>query len=315
MQKRVELEDIPGVGPKIAEKLREVGLTEPMAIAVCSPGELAVIAEIGEAQARKIIQAARELLELGFESADRVLERKRQSARITTGSKELDKLLGGGVETQAITEVFGAFGCGKTQLAFQLAVNVQLPSEDGGLGKTCLYLDTENTFAPVRIVEMAKALGLDPQQALRNIYVARVYNTEHQMFLAEKSPELIQEKNVGLLVIDSLTSHFRADFVGRAELAERQQKLNRHLHVLQRLADSFNLAVFVTNQVMARPDVLFGDPTQAVGGHVLAHQSTYRIYLRKSKGETRIARLIDCSYLPEAECVFRVTQEGVRDVE
>jgi DNA repair protein RadA len=314
MKKKFKLEEIPGVGPKIAEKLREVGMVEPMAIAVCTPAELAAIAEIGEVQARKIIHAVRQKLEIGFETADKILERKQQAARITTCSKNLDRLLGGkGVETQAITELFGAFGSGKSQIAFQLAVNVQLPHEKGGLGRNCAFLDTENTFSPHRITQMAKALKLDPEQSLKNIYVARVYNSEHQMFLVEKIAELIKEKNIGLLVIDSLTSHFRADYIGRAELAERQQKLNRHLHALQRLADTYNLAVVVTNQVMARPDILFGDPTQAVGGHVVAHQSEYRVYLRRGRQNTRIARLVDCSWLPEVEAVFRITPEGIRD--
>lgn len=200
-----------------------------------------------------------------------------------------------------------------TQVGFQLAVNVQLPPEKGGLKRACLWIDTEHTFSPHRIISMAKAVGLDPTQALKNIYVARAFNSEHQMFLVEKAPEMIEDKDIGLIVIDSLTSHFRADFVGRGMLAERQQKLNKHLHQLQRLADAYNLAVYVTNQVMARPDILFGDPTAPVGGHVLGHMSTYRVYLRRGKEGRRIARLIDAPNLPEAEVVFVITEEGIRD--
>ena len=160
---------------------------------------------------------------------------------------------------------------------------------------------------------MAKAVGLDPSKVLKNIYVARAFNSEHQIFLVEKAPEIIEEKNIGLIVIDSLTSHFRADYIGRGMLAERQQKLNKHMHQLQRLADAYNLAVYVTNQVMADPSVLFGDPTRPVGGHVLAHLSTYRIYLRKGKEGRRIARMIDAPNLPEAETVFLITDEGIKD--
>ncbi len=224
-------------------------------------------------------------------------------------------MLGGGVETQAITETYGRFGSGKTQIGFQLAVNVQLPPEKGGLGRPCLWIDTENTFSPSRIISMAKAAGLDPQEALENIYVARAFNSEHQIYLVERSPELIEEKNIGLIVIDSLTSHFRADFVGRGELAQRQQKLNKHLHHLQRLADAYNLAVYITNQVMARPDILFGDPTAPVGGNVLAHMSTYRIYLRRGRKGTRIARLVDAPNLPEREAIFIITESGIKDPE
>jgi len=203
---------------------------------------------------------------------------------------------------------------GKSQLGFQLSVNVQLPPEKGGLSANTLFIDTEATFRPERILQMSKALGLDPEKTLKNIYVARAYNSDHEIFLVEKANEIIEEKNIRLLVIDSLTSHFRADYVGRGELAPRQQKLNRLLHNLQRLADSYNLAVFVTNQVLANPAILFGDPTMPIGGHVLAHQSTYRLYLRKSSGEKRIARMMDSPNLPPGECVFKITPEGIKDV-
>lgn len=314
-KKEIVLEDIPGVGEKIAEKLREVGFTDTMAIAVASPSELAKISEIGEGQAAKIIHAVRQMLEIGFESADKILERKTKALKVTTASKNLDNLLGGGIETQAITEAYGQFASGKTQLGFQLAVNVQLPPEKGGLGRNCLFIDSENTFSPQRIIQIAKALKLDPEKTLKNIYVARAYNSEHQIFLIDKCPEMIEEKNIGLIVIDSLTSHFRADFVGRGELAERQQKLNRHLHQLQRLADAHNLVVYVTNQVMSRPDVLFGDPTVPVGGHILAHQATYRLYFRKGREDTRIGKLIDAANLPPGETVFKICEDGIRDVE
>jgi len=312
-KREISLEDIPGVGEKIAEKLREVGYTDPMAIAVASPGELAAIAEIGEGQAAKIINAVREMLEIGYETGDKILERRLKVARITTGSKNLDNLLGGGVETQAITESYGQFGSGKTQLAFQLAVNVQLPPEKGGLGGNVLYIDTENTFRPERIAQMAKALDLDPKKILSNIHVARAFNSEHQMFLVEKANEIIEEKNIKLIVIDSLTSHFRADFIGRGELAPRQQKLNKHLHMLQRLADAYNLAVYITNQVLMDPSVMFGDPVKASGGAILAHMATYRLYLRRGKEGMRIARFVDSPGLPEGEAVFKITEEGIKD--
>jgi len=314
-KKKIELEDIPGVGIKIAEKLRETGFTDFMAIAVSSPSELANIAEIGQGQAARIINAVRKILKIGFEPASEILERKAKALKITTGSKSLDKLLGGGVETQAITEVYGAFASGKTQLAFQLAVNIQLPPEKGGLGRKCLFIDTENTFSPQRIIQISKGLKLDSDKTLKNVFVARAYNSDHQVFLVDKSTDMIEQKNIGLIIIDSLTSHFRADFVGRGELAARQQKLNRHLHQLQRLSDAHNLAVYVTNQVMARPDVLFGDPTAPVGGHVLAHQATYRIYFRRGKGGTRVAKLMDAANLPPGEIVFKIAEDGIKDAD
>ena len=314
MEKKISLEDIEGIGPKTLKKLKDAGIVDVNILASINPNELAIIAEIGEDQAKKIINAAREALGLvSFETADKVLEKRLKMKKITTGSKKLDELLGGGIPTQAITEAFGAFGSGKTQLAFQLSVNVQLPEDQGGLGKGCLFIDSEGTFSPERIKQIAEARGLDPKKVLSNIHYARAYSSEHQILLVEKASDIIQQKNIGLIVIDSITSHFRADYSGRGELAERQQKLNKHLHQLQRLADAFNLAVYVTNQVMARPDIIFGDPTQPVGGHVLAHISFYRVYLRKSKHNLRIARLIDAPNLPEGEIVFQITEKGIED--
>jgi len=312
-KKKFNLEDIPGVGPKLADKLLEMGFTDPMSIAVASPGELARILEIGQATAGKIINNVRQMLKMGYTPADKVWEQRKKVGKISTGSKALDELLGGGVETQAITETYGAFGSGKSQIGFQLSINVQLPPEKGGLNGNTLFIDTEATFRPERISQMATSLGLDPVKTLKNIYVARAYNSDHEIFLVEKSTEIIENKKIRLLVIDSLTSHFRADYVGRGELAPRQQKLNKLLHNLQRLADSLNIAVFVTIQVLANPAILFGDPTRPIGGHVLAHQATYRVYLRKSSGEKRIARMMDSPNLPPGECVFKITPDGVRD--
>lgn len=307
------IEELPGVGDKTLEKMKEAGYENLMSIAASSAGELSAATGIGVETANKIIAAARQKLKMGFESAKDVLEKREKIGRITTGSKTLDGLLGGGIETQAITEMHGAFGSGKSQLAHQLAVSVQLPKEKGGLGGKAIFIDTEQTFRPERVRHMAEALGIDPEKALKNIFVARAYNSDHQVLLAQKAEEVIKGGNVKLLVVDSLTSSFRSDYTGRGTLANRQQKLNRHLHHLQRIADVYNLAIYVTNQVMARPDVLFGDPTVPIGGHILGHQATFRVYLRKSKGDKRIAKLIDSPSLPEGEAVFRLITEGVRD--
>jgi DNA repair protein RadA len=314
-KKIIEVADLPGVGEKIAEKLKGAGYTDMMAVAAASPMELCNVADLGEGTASKIIAAAREVLEIGFEPATKVLERRQSLGRITTGSKGVDALLGGGVETQSITETHGAFSSGKSQIGFQLCVNVQLPKEKGGLDGRVLFIDCENTFRPERIKQMAESMGMDPEKVLENIQIARAYNSDHQFILVEKAGEMIKENNIRLLIVDSVTSHFRSDYSGRGELAARQQKLNRHLHTLQRLSEVYNLAVYVTNQVMSRPDILFGDPTAPIGGHILAHQAGTRLYLRKSKGDTRIMRLVDSPNLPEGETVFRITPEGIKDVE
>ncbi len=313
--KEVTLTDLPGVGEKTAQKLIDSGFKDLMAIAVCPEGDLMEICEITESAAKKIIHAARQMLQMNFISAEELLERRKSVGQIKTGSGNIDKLLGGGVETQAITEFHGEFGSGKTQVAFQLAVNVQKPVDEGGLNGEVIYIDTEGTFRPERIVQLAEAQKMNSSPVLKKVHIARAFSSDHQVLLAEKIPELIDEKEipVKLVVIDSLMGLFRAEYIGRGTLADRQQKLNRHLHTLQRLADRYNLAIFVTNQVMARPDVFFGNPNQAVGGHILAHASTFRVFLRKSKGNKRIARLIDSPNLPEAEAVFSLNTEGIKD--
>ena len=307
------IEDIAGIGEKTAEKLREAGFTDIMSIAASSSGVLSAAAGIGNDTAEKIIAEARKMLKMGFEPATEVLKKRLQMGRISTGSKALDDMLGGGIETQAITEMHGAFGSGKSQIGLQLAVNVQLPKDKGGLGGKAVFIDTEGTFRPERVKQMAEGLGLDPNKVLNNIYVAKAYNSDHQMILAEKSEELLKNGDVKVIIVDSITSAFRSDYTGRGTLADRQQKLNRHLHDLQKMADVYNAAVYITNQVMSRPDILFGDPTAPIGGHIVGHQATFRVYLRKSKAEKRIARLIDSPSLPEGEAVFRVLPEGIRD--
>lgn len=310
-----QIEELPGVGDKVGEKLKAAGYTDLMALAAASASELNDKCALGEETANKIINAARGKLKMGFELATEVLKRRESIGKISTHSKSLNILLGGGIETQAITECYGAFGSGKSQLAHQLAVAVQLPVEDGGLGGKAVFIDTEQTFRPERIQDMAKALGLDPKTVLENILVARAYNSDHQILLAEKAEDVIKNQGVKLLIVDSLTANFRSDYTGRGQLADRQQTLNKHMHKLQRLGDVYNIAIYVTNQVMSRPDIMFGDPTVPIGGHVLGHQSTYRIYLRKSKGEKRIARMIDSPSLPEGEAIFTVGLDGVRDDE
>jgi DNA repair protein RadA len=246
-------------------------------------------------------------------TGDVIMEKRRNIDKLTTGSRALDELLGGGIESCSITEFFGEFGSGKTQIIHQLCVNVTRSAEDGGLDGHVVYIDTENTFRPERIVQMSMAYDLDPTDILQKIHVARAFNSHHQMLLVEKAKEIAKEHPIKLIIVDSLTAHFRAEYIGRGSLAERQQKLNKHLHALLQFADLNKAAVAVTNQVAAKPDAFFGDPTRAIGGHVLGHTSTFRLYLRKSKGNRRIARLIDSPNLPEGEAVITIIEDGVRD--
>ena len=313
-EEQATIDDLPGVGPATAEKLREAGFEELLAIAVMSPNELAEQAELGEAVSSKIIQGAKKMANIGgFVSGNKLLERRKEVQKLTSGSAALDELLGGGFETQAIVEVYGEFGSGKTQIGHQLAVNTILPTEQGGFDGEIFYIDTEDTFRPERIAQMAEAVGLDPILVLDRIHVARAYNSAHQMLLVDEIKKLSKNIDVKLVIVDSLTSHFRAEYVGRGMLATRQQKLNRHLKELKQLSDVHNALVLVTNQVMSKPDAMWGDPTKAIGGHIVGHASTFRLYLRKSKGGRRIARLVDSPNLPEGEAVFTVSAEGLRD--
>jgi DNA repair protein RadA len=312
--KKYKIEDLPGVGEATAEKLRENGYDDLMTLAVASPKDLSDLAGVAEGSAAKIIAAARKFADVGnFETGEEILERRKSVQKLTTGSKNLDALLGGGFETQAITEFFGEFGSGKTQIMHQAAVNATMPHEAGGFDSDVLMIDTENTFRPERIIQMSKAKNLDPDAVLKRIHVARAYNSHHQILLGERAAELAKEFPIRLLIVDSLTSHFRSEYLGRGSLAERQQLLNRHMHDLLRFSTIYNAVIAVTNQVSARPDVFFGDPTAPIGGNVVGHTATFRIYLRKSKGGKRIARLIDSPYLPEGETVIQISEDGVTD--
>ena len=271
--KAPQLTDLPGIGPAVAAKLESAGVFDMMSLAVMSPTTLGDAAGVSSAVARKAIQAARNLLELGFVDGAEYAKKREDISYITTGSKNLDELLGGkGVESRAITEGFGAYGSGKTQLASTLAVNVQLPNEKGGVSGKAVFIDTEGTFRPIRIKQIAEGIGANPEKVLKNIFVARAFNSDHQILLLEKISEMVKSgEPIKLLIVDSLTAHFRAEFSGRGQLADRQQKLNRYLHDLMRLAETHNLAVYVTNQVMANPAQLFGDPTTAIGGNIVGH--------------------------------------------
>ncbi|WP_323172903.1 DNA repair and recombination protein RadA [Natrialba sp. PRR66] len=337
-----DLEELPGVGPATADKLHDAGFDSFQSLAVAAPAELSNTADVGDSTAADIVNAARDAADVGgFETGSTVLERRNKIGKLSWQVDEVDDLLGGGIETQSITEVYGEFGAGKSQVTHQMAVNVQLPKEVGGLHGAAMFVDSEDTFRPERIDDMVRGLSDDVINAtledrdiegsaadeaavdelvediLDKIHVAKAFNSNHQMLLAEKAKELASEHEeaeypIRLLCVDSLTAHFRAEYVGRGELAERQQKLNKHLHDLDKVGNLYNTAVIVTNQVASNPDSFFGDPTQPIGGNILGHKSTFRMYLRKSKGDKRIVRLVDAPNLADGEAVMRVQDGGLK---
>jgi len=305
---------LPGVGEATLNKLIKSGFSSLEAIAITPPKIIQDESGLGEKTTAKLIKSSMEILNIGFKSAEDVWEHRKNISRITTGSQELDDLLGGGIETGSLIEFFGEFRTGKTQIMHQLSVNVQLTRDQGGLEGRALYIDTEGTFRPERIIQMADGLDLDHKKVLKNIIFGRAYNSDHQIILVKEASNLIKEKNIKLIVVDSLIGHFRSEYIGRGTLANRQQTINAHLHDLLRLCDIYpNLAIVVTNQVQSKPDVFYGNPLQATGGNVVAHGSTIRIFLRKGKGEQRIAKMIDAPHLPEGEAIFSITENGISD--
>jgi DNA repair and recombination protein RadA len=337
-----DLQTLPGVGPATADKLIDAGFESFQSIAVASPSELSNTADVGESTAADVVKAARKAADIdGFETGASVLQRREEIGKLSWQIDEVDELLGGGMETQSITEVYGEFGAGKSQVTHQVAVNVQLPQENGGLEGGAIFIDTEDTFRPERIDDMVRGLEDDllaeelerreiegsvgdeetmetlVEDFLDHIHVAKAFNSNHQMLLAEKAKDLTEENEetewpVRMVCVDSLTAHFRAEYVGRGTLAERQQKLNKHLHDLMRIGDLYNTSILVTNQVQSNPDSYFGDPTKPIGGNILGHTSTFRIYIRKSKNNKRIVRLVDAPNLADGEAVMRVQGEGLK---
>ncbi len=314
------LDNIKGIGPKTTAKLQSGGIKTVLDLAAALPTDVEAILGGKKENTASLILSAKVFLEESglldkeFTPASEVLERRQTMMRCTTGSKALDELLKGGVETQAITEVYGDFGSGKTQLCHTLCAICQLPSEEGGLGGGALYVDTENTFRPERLKEIAETREIDSSEVLKKVILCKVYNSSHLELVVKNLGSYVEQFNAKLVIVDSVISLHRAEFSGRGTLADRQQRLNNMIHRLLRLAEIYNVAVVVTNQVQSKPDTFFGDPIRPAGGHVIAHACTYRIYLRKA-GKERIAVMVDSPCHPYSETRFQLTEKGVEDPE
>ncbi|GJJ78382.1 DNA repair protein RAD51 [Entomortierella parvispora] len=305
-----------GIQAADIKKLRDGGYYTVEAIAYTPKKAILTIKGISDAKADKIITEASKLVPMGFTTATEFHQRRSGLLQITTGSGELDKLLGGGIETGAITELFGEFRTGKSQICHMLAVTCQLPTAmNGGEGK-CLYIDTEGTFRPERLLSIAERYGMNGEEVLENVAYARAYNTDHQMNLLVQAAAMMSESRFALLIVDSATSLYRTDFSGRGELSARQMHMARFLRNLQRLADEFGVAVVITNQVVAQVDgmaMFSADSKKPIGGNIMAHSSTTRLSLRKARGENRICKVYDSPCLPEAEAQFSIGTHGIAD--
>lgn len=308
-----------GINASDLLKLKSNGIFTVNTVLSTTRRNLLKIKGLSEVKVEKIKEASNKIIQIGFISATVQLDIRKNVFAISTGSKQLDSILGGGIMTMSITEVFGEFRCGKTQLSHTLCVTAQLPKDLGGGEGKVAYIDSEGTFRPERIKQIAGRYGIDSESCLENISYARALNSEHQMELVEQLGQELSSGQYRLVIVDSIMANFRVDYSGRGELNERQQKLNQHLSRLTKLSEEYNIAVFMTNQVQSDPgaSALFAgaDGRKPVGGHVLAHASATRILLRKGRGEERVAKLQDSPDMPEKECVYIIGENGITDSE
>jgi DNA repair protein RadA len=324
---KVRLEDLD-IQPYMITKLKMAGIQSVFDLAISIPHQLVDINDgmltgTDEHAALELVtKAKRALVDSGllykdFSTAQEILDRRRNLLRCTTGSAKLDSFLKGGIETQAITEIAGEFGSGKSQICYTLCVTANTPLDRKGLSGNVIFIDTENTFRSERIFQIAEHRGIsEPDEILRRIYVCKIYNSSHLEMMIQDLGKSVEEYRAKIVIVDSIIALHRAEFTGRATLAERQQRLNMMLHKLSRLAEVHNIAVVITNQVQSQPDDFSAgrDGLRATGGNVMGHASTYRILLRKA-GKSRIAIMIDSPYHMYDQTRFSITEAGVQDVE
>ncbi|KAG5185783.1 DNA repair and recombination protein Rad51A [Tribonema minus] len=322
-----------GVNKTDIARLADSGLCTVEAVAHATMRRLTEVKGISEQRAIKLKEIAYKLVPIGFTTANQHLQQRQDLITLTTGSKELDKLLAGGIETGSLTElhrrhllthaartprapqVFGEFRTGKTQLCHTLCVTCQLPLDLGGGEGKAMYIDTESTFRPQRLAAIAQRYGLNADDVLENVAYARAHNSEQQMDLLKMASAMMAEDRYALLVVDSATALFRTDYSGRGELSERQMQLAQFLRQLTRMAEEFGVAVVITNQVVANPDGMSfaKDATKPIGGNIMAHASTTRLRLRKGRAENRVCQVFDSPTLPESEAQFSLSDSGIQD--
>jgi len=307
-----------GINAADLKKLKDAGYNTSQAIVFAMRKDLLSIKGLSDQKVDKIIEAARKTADAGFVTCSQLVTRNKNRFSLSTGAAKLDQMLGGGMESCSITELFGEFRCGKTQLCHSLSVMAQLPPNLGGANGKVIYIDTEGTFRPERIRQIAEGKGVSAEAAMDNIVYARCYTSEHLVQLLVEAAGLMvnDEDRFAMVVVDSIMGVFRVDYSGRGELAERQQNLGRVLSKLQKMSEEFNVAVVLTNQVMSDPGggcAFMPSHPKPVGGHILAHFSTTRVFLRKGRAEQRVAKIYDSPWLPESECTFEIYTGGVRN--
>ncbi|XP_014279298.1 meiotic recombination protein DMC1/LIM15 homolog [Halyomorpha halys] len=307
-----------GINVADIKKLKASGICTIKGVQMMTRKRLCAIKGFSEAKVDKIKEACLKICSVNFMTALQVCDQRKHVFKISTGSSELDKLLGGGIESMSITEVFGEFRTGKTQMSHTFCITAQIPNNKGYTGGKVIFLDTENTFRPDRLRPICDRFNLDQNAVLDNILYARAYTSDQQMEILDYVAAKFHEEGgiFKLLVIDSIMALFRVDYSGRGELAERQQRLGQMLSRIQKISEEYNVAVFITNQMTADPGASMTfqvDPKKPIGGNILAHASTTRISLRKGRGDNRIAKIYDSPDMPESEATFAISNGGIVD--
>ncbi|MFW9821601.1 MAG: DNA repair and recombination protein RadA [Candidatus Thorarchaeota archaeon] len=312
-----DLSQVKGINARQIKLLQEHGISTAEALAMSPGSVISDIDGLGDKTAKKLIWNARNALGMtDFTPAENIDENVEY---ITTGSSELNKILGGGFQTGKLTEVFGPFKSGKTNLAHTISVTCQLPERQGGINTSVAYIDTENTFSKEKIKRIAKRFGLNPKDILSRIYTARIYSSDHQIQMIQKAESLCKTRGVRLIIIDSLMALLRAEYVGIGQLAPRQALLNNIIHTLSRIAETYNCGVLLTNQVAVRMMGMFSSD-DAIGGNIVAHGCHFRVMF-KTKGFSsnnslkRRAIIVDAPDLPPNECEFFITPAGIADTD
>ena len=313
----IELLQDSGINNGDIKKLIEAGFNSLESIAYTPKKNLIIVKGLSDQKVEKIIKAVYEILKLGIQPCAIALEERKKITKITSGSKELDALLGGGFESNSITELFGEFRTGKTQICHTLCVTCQLPKSNGGGEGKAIYIDTEGTFRPEKLAPIAERFGLDPKEVIENVFYARAYNSDHQNRLLYQVCGLMCEHKFALLIVDSATALYRTDYAGRGELSNRQMNLAKFLKKKKKIADEHKIAVVITNQVVATVDgnAFGGNDKKPIGGHIMAHACQTRLFLKKGLKSNRICRIYDSPSLPESEATYCITENGIDDAQ
>ena len=312
--------EFPGFDTEIITKLRISGLNSLRKLRVTNPIEISASTGLSLEESTLLYNWANTKWETDstisnkLYSAQSFYDKRKNKPKISTGSKVINNMFLGGIETSALTEFYGASGSGKTQLCFTLSVMVQQNVTSGGLNGKVIYIDTEHKFSPERICQIAYARSFDVHEILQKIVLFRPLDSSQQEKNIDDASSLLEKDNtIKLLIVDSIISHYRSEYVGRDSLPERQHRLYKYLRMLANIAEIYDIAVVITNQIQSSPDYLFGEKTISAGGNVMAHASKYRIELVHNRPFYGRAKMVNSPYHPPSEEKFMISEVGICD--